>query len=139
MKRKRGFRIKKKSFQIIISLIILIIGIFAIYAVVVDKTKAWHSANDILISMQGFEGSLQQAIDGGYFIGLPKSNQPYTQSIPIPGHDIDKIWVSVDGSEMTLQDAISTTGLSGSFSSPYVSSINPGHFANRPAQCFQTP
>jgi len=123
--------LKKKYIYTIIGLLVLLIGIFIVNAAVdVDKTKAWHSANDVLVSVGDFEGSLQQAIDGGHFIGLPKSTQSYTTEIPDPGHTADKIWVSVDGTETTLQEAISTIGLCGSSSHSYTGSINPGHFAS---------
>ena len=75
--------------------------------------------------------TLQEAIDQGFLVeGAPGPTESYTLEIPNPGHSADEIYVSVDGVEMTLQDAIDSIGLSGSFSSSYIGSINPGHFAS---------
>ena len=119
--------LRKKHIYVIIGLLILFLGIFIINAAVI-KTKAWHSANDILVTISGYTMTLQEAIDNNVFID--GATQSYTTEIPDPGHGADKIWVSVDGSEMTLQNAISTIGLCGSSSHSYTGSINPGHFAS---------
>ncbi len=125
------FNTKKR--HIIIGIIFVLTFIFVIIFInaIVDKTTAWHSANDILISIDGSEMTLQNAIDNNMFIGLPKISQPYIQSIPDQGHGSDRIWVSIGGSEMTLQESISTIGLCGnSPTSSYSNSINLGHLAS---------
>jgi len=120
---------KKRSIYAIITLLILVIGIFAISAVVV-KTKAWHDSDHILITVNGFNMTLQEAID--YNVFVDGATQSYTTEIPNPGHSADEIWVSVDDNETTLQDALSTIGLCGisSPSSSYISSTDLGQFAN---------
>ena len=125
-------KLKKRYLYIIAGLLTLFAGVFVINAAV-NKAKAWHFANDILITIGDFEGSLQQAIDEEYILGLPNLTQAYSQLIPNPGHGADVIWVSVDGSETTLQNAISTIGLCGSFSIASYTSVDipiQSHFAS---------
>jgi len=108
-------------------ILVLFIGIFVVNAIV-NKSTAWHSADNVWISIDGSEMTLQSAIDNNMFIGLPKSSLSPT---PLgPGHTTSDIWVSVNGDEKTLQDAISTTGLCGSSSNPYTNSIGSGHLAS---------
>ena len=123
---------KKRYLYIITGLLILFAGVSIINAAV-NKTKDWHLADNILITVGDFEGSLQQAIDGGHLLDLPKSTQAYSQLIPNPGHGADVIWVSVDGVETTLQNAISTIGLCGNSSNTSYESAdipNPSHLAS---------
>ena len=58
--------IQKRYINVVLSMLILIIGIFAVYAVV-DKAKAWHSADDILIEVGGNSMTLQEAIDNNFY------------------------------------------------------------------------
>ncbi len=114
----------------VIGLLILAVGIFV--NAIVNKATAWHSADDIWVSIDSYEMTLQSAIDNNMFIGLPKISQPYNQSIPDPGHSANEIWVSVNGDEKTLQEAIfSPDGLCGSSTTTsYPNDINPGHLAS---------
>jgi len=75
--------------------------------------------------------TLQEAID--YNVFIDGANQSYTTEVSNPGHNADKIWVSVNGNEMTLQEAISTIGLGANTSTTSYSSapsILTYHFAN---------
>jgi hypothetical protein len=74
--------------------------------------------------------TLQEAIDNDVFIS--GATQSYTTEIPNPGHSVDEIWISVNGNEMILQDALSISdGLCGSPpTTPYTNSINLGQFAS---------
>lgn len=121
--------VKKRSIYTIIGLLILIIGIVTINAVV-DKTKDWHDSSDILITVDGFNMTLQEAVNDNVFI--EGATQSSTTEIPNPGHSADEIWVSINGDEMSLEQALSTTGLCGSDSpsSSYTESINVGQFAS---------
>ena len=116
-----------KKWYVVSGLVIftLLIGIIAINATIM------HSGHDFEISIDGADESLQNIITENDFTIPHTYTMPST--IPDPGHGPDEIWVSVNGSEMTLQDAISTTGLCGitspttSYSSPDIP--NPIHFA----------
>ena len=112
----------------IIGLLILIIGIFTIYAAVI-KERGWHNSSDILITVDGFSMTLQEAINDNVFkYGATQSS---TTEIPNPGHSADEIWVSVDGVETTLQNVASTfNGLCGTSFNPYTNSTDLGQLAN---------
>ncbi len=110
-KRKRGFRIKKKSIQIIIALAILIIGIYAIYALV-DFNKAWHSPSEIIVSIDGCDVTLQNAIDNNYLDGTVTPAICLLQSdFPDAYHLASEILITSDGFTMTLQEAITNSVL----------------------------
>ncbi len=120
---------KKRSLQFI-GLLILIIGIFTI-AAMVNKNKAWHSSDEILVIVEGYTMTLEEAIDNNVFID--GATQSYTTEVPNPGHNANEIWISVNGNEMTLQSAIAiTNNLCGedSPSSLYAYAINTGQFAD---------
>jgi len=110
--------IKKKHIYAIIGFLILVIGIFTIYAAI-DTDKAWHSPNEILVTVDNYTMTLQNATDNNVFID--GATQSFTTEIPNPGHNASEIWVSVNGDEMTLQNAILTTGLCGNSTTPYSS------------------
>ena len=119
--------IKKRNIYTIITLLILIIGIITINALV-DKNKAWHPSNEILITIDSYTMTLQEAIS--YNTLIDGATQSYTTEIPNPGHTANEIWISVNGEETTLQDAISTTNLCGTSSNPYTNNISLGQFAD---------
>ncbi len=111
--------IKKRYIYVIIGLLILVSGIFIINASVI-KTKRWNSGEEIPISIDGDEKTLQDAIEDKNSMSL----HPFVQPALIlnPSHNLDEIWVSVDGDETTLQEALSTTrGLCGNSTVPYSS------------------
>ena len=121
VKKKRGFRIEKKSLQIIISLTILIIGIFAVYALV-DLNKPYHSADEIFVTIGNtetftvlyFDMTLQDAMDENFLIiGASMPIRDYVKEIPDPGHSARDILIIVDGYTMTLQEAIKEKFLTG--------------------------
>ena len=94
---------KKREIFAIIALFILIIGIFTIFASV-NKNKKWHDNNNILITIEGYKMTIQEAIDNNVL--SEGAAQSYTTEIPNPGHQADEIWVSVQDGEMYLLDAI---------------------------------
>ena len=118
---------KKRCVYTIITLFILVAGIFTVYAAVI-KERGWHDSDNILITVDGFSMTLQEAINNNVFIS--GATQSSTTEIPNPGHSANKVWVSVNGVETTLQDAISTIGLCGNSSNPYIDSTSLGQFAN---------
>jgi len=121
--------IKKRHIYAIIGLLILVIGIFTIYAVV-DTDKAWHSPNEVLITVDGYTMTLGEATTDNVFV--VGANSSGTTEVPSSGHNFNEIWISVDGDEKTLQDALSTTGLCGNSTISYSSapSTLAYHFAN---------
>ena len=121
--------LKKRCMYTIVGLLILVIGIFTVYAIV-DKEKSWHDFSDILVIVDGFNMTLEEAIY--YDVLISGATQSYTVEVPNPGHSADEIWVSISGNETTLQDAISTTGFCG-YDSPsfsYMSNMTLGQFAS---------
>ncbi len=103
--------LKKRQIYIIFISLILLTGILIVSAAInVDKTKAYHSGSNVNLSITGSsERNLQQVINsnrlmGGYNYG--------SSSAPNPGHNASEIWVSVNGNEKTLQNAL-ITGLCG--------------------------
>lgn len=103
--------IKKRSLSIILSLLILITGICVVYAVV-DKTKAWHPADAILIEVDGFIMTLQEAVTHNVFVDGATTS--YSIAVEGPSHSADEIWVSIDGNEKTLASALPIGSLCGS-------------------------
>ena len=112
----------KRYIYVIIGLLILVIGIFIVNAAV-SKTKAWHSASNILIKIDGTDRTLQYAINNNLLLGYNTYASPSTPNL---GHDASEIWVSTASGEKTLLSALSTAyGLSKisattSYSSPFL-------------------
>jgi phage tail protein X len=88
---------------------------------------ALHPGSDFIISVDGVPRTLQEAIDGGYF----RSTHVYAASpYPNPGHGADRIWVSTNGNERTMLNALSVPyGLCGTIQTTSYSGAmpNPGH------------
>ncbi len=95
--------IKKRQIYIIFISLILLTGIFIVNAAV-DKTKAYHPGDNIKIKVDNVEMTLQQAVNGN----LLRGDHLYSSSSKInPGHNASEIWVSVNGNEKTLLNALS--------------------------------
>ncbi len=111
-----------------ITILILAIGIVIAYTSSIPDPG--HGGNNVLVSVNGFNMTLQEAIDGGFLVD--QGSVPSTSGITSisTGHSSENVWVSVDGDERTLQNAINTIGLCGSGSSSYSSSISLGHSAD---------
>ncbi len=113
--------LKKRQIYIIFIFLILLTGIFIVNAAInVDKLKAYHSGTRINFSIDGTARTLQYAITsnrlmGGYNYG--------SSSAPNPGHNASEIWVSVNGNEKTLQNAL-ITGLCGNITTTKYSTPN---------------
>ncbi len=98
--------LKKRHVYTIIGLLILIIGIFIINAAIIDKTTiGWHSGDNVTVSIDGIDRTLQYAISNDLFIDSHTYALP--TSILNPGHGLDEIWISTDSGEMTLLYALS--------------------------------
>ncbi len=130
MKKKRN---KTNHYLTIITTImltsILILG--GIYAAT-NKALGWHSEDQVYISVNGFTGTLQQAIDNGVLKGS-SFTVGTVSSTSNPGHNFDQIWVSINGNEKTLRQAFLDGGLCGT-SNPkttYSSGLSTGNLATQ--------
>jgi hypothetical protein len=122
---------KRVYVYLIISLLILITGIFIVNAAVDKTTKGWHPADDFLIEIDGFTMTLQEAITNNLFIDGATADD--TISISGINHAADEIWISVDGTEDTLQNTLpGINAICGTTTSAYSSTPTPSvyHFAN---------
>lgn len=97
--------IKKVYVYSIVGLLILIIGIFIVNAVL-DLSKPWHKPEHVLVTINDFDMTLQDAIDGRFIAGenTPTTNL-FTGVLGL-GHTADKILITIDSYTMTLQEAI---------------------------------
>lgn len=87
-----------------------------------------HDSDLVLVFLGGYSMPLQVAVDNGFFLGVSPTQSYEMDSLVY--HNSDEIFVSVDGIEETLQEAIDGAGLCGSFFSEYLSSISKGHSGN---------
>lgn len=108
-------------------MVVLILG--GVYAAT-SKTLGWHSEDTVYVSVNGFQGTLQKAIDDGILKGSSFSVGTVS-STSNPGHPFDQVWVKVNGNEKTLRQAFIDGGLCGtsSPSTSYSSNVNAGHLA----------
>jgi len=103
-----------KLFYFAISLVVLIVAIFAVNAAVNNKASiGWEPASNVTIKI-GTSNKL--LTDTNSLIGdflLTSSLDVFSGTTPISGHNADEIWVSVSGQETTLTQARATQGLCG--------------------------
>jgi len=105
---------------------ILVVGFVVAYTTQIPNPG--HGGDKVLVTIDGLPMGLQEAIDYGFLVDdSPNPTYSYTTS---GDHIADEIYVSVDGDEKTLQDAILTT-LCGGVSSLYTSDISFGHNSNK--------
>ena len=113
-------------FGVLFLLLVLGIGVYAYSQI----PNPGHGGDKVLVTINGFTMTLQEAIDYGFLVdGASSPEQDYTTEISGSFHTSEEIWVSIDGDEKTLQQAILTT-LCGSVSSSYTLDISLGHSAN---------
>lgn len=91
-----------------------------------------HAEPEVLISFgNGFMANLNESSSNGFlFSGGAPSLDYSTSLLDNFGHDSSQVWVSVDGVESTLEDALNGAGLCGNSSVPYASGLSAGHFAD---------
>jgi len=117
---------KKRLIYLMPFLVILIVGIIFSYSQQVPNPG--HGGNELLVSVDGYTMTLQEAIDNGFLVDNgPSATQSYTSSVS-KGHS-ENIFVSVSGAEKNIGQAISSS-LCGSGSDVYNSAITLGHNAN---------
>ncbi len=119
-----------KVIYLIVVLLILVFSIFSINAIM--NTNNWHDVSKVLITVDSYTMTLEEAVTNNIFVEGATSSG--TTVIPNPGHDFDEIWISIDGDEKTLQDALSiSNNICGSFeTTSYLSTPSSlvYHFAN---------
>ena len=116
----------KTVFVSIIS-VLFMVGISIAYTQQIPNPG--HGADTVLVTVDGFKMTLQEAITHGVLVDGVSATRSYTTQVPNPGHTGNDIYVSVNGNEKTLQQAISTS-LCGSGSHSYSSGISLGHSAS---------
>ncbi|MFW6311591.1 MAG: hypothetical protein ACOC1K_05085 [Nanoarchaeota archaeon] len=116
---------KIKRGYIILGFSILLISIIFAYL------NSAHDSNDVLININGYSMTLQQAIDNDF---LNKSEDPPTENLTTKSdlsgsyHTGDEIFLCINENDMTLNNAInSEDGLSSNVSCSYSSDISFGH------------
>ncbi|MFW6225910.1 MAG: hypothetical protein ACOC3V_03040, partial [bacterium] len=116
---------KIKRGYIILGFSILLISIIFAFL------NSAHDSNDVLININGYSMTLQQAIDNDF---LNKSEDPPTENLTIKSdlsgsyHTGDEIFLCINENDMTLNNAInSDNGLSSNVSCSYSSDISFGH------------
>lgn len=117
---------KKRLIYLIPFLAILIVGI--IFAYTSQIPNPGHGGNELLVSVDGYTMTLQEAIDNDFLVDNgPSPTKSYTSQV-LTGHS-ENIFVSVSGNEKTIGQAISSS-LCGSGSDTYNSAITLGHDAS---------
>lgn len=96
--------IKKRYFIFVFLIFFLFGGIFIINAAV-DKTKAWHSGDNIWVKIDNTDRTLQYAITNNLLTG----SHSYASSSTTAGHSADQIWASLNGVEKTLMNFLSAS------------------------------
>ena len=130
---KRKFKFSKIHILLVIGLLmtgIISVGLFAI-------NRQTHSQHDgDYISLKVIDGSsenLQDAIINKELQGSPLNTYGQPDSIINPGHSFSEIWVSVNGVENTLEDALEITGICGNQATTKYNSVPDGsvyHYAS---------
>ncbi len=126
--------LEAKKLKVIAALILSMVFTLMIIHARLYGTR--HSFGNILINLNGKNVTLEEAVKGDY-LGAnsdfpPPGFEVNTTNISF-GHNAEEIWVSINGSEMTLADAIET-GLLCSLANSTTTSYsyprpNPGHYA----------
>lgn len=111
----------------ITAILILVLGVISAYS----SSGNDHGGGSILVKINSYFMTLQEAISGEYLVdngAVPFFN--LTTQIFGNSHDFDNIYVSVDGVESSLNDAIEGSGLCGASVSLYGLEIIFGHSGN---------
>ncbi|MBI2044301.1 thrombospondin type-1 domain-containing protein [Candidatus Pacearchaeota archaeon] len=118
---------KKTNYHLVLLSLISVLILGGVYAAT-SKTLGWHNEDTVYVYVNGFQGTLQKAIDDGILKG-GSFTVGTVSSTSNPGHNFDQVWVSINGNEKTLRQAFIDGGLCGT-SNPkttYSSSVATGH------------
>ncbi len=101
-------KIKKRYACALIVLLILIAGIFVVYAVVNKEEKGWHNPDEIIVEITaGCDVFLEDAISNEWLKGFDApSSSDCLSEFPKTYHLASEILISTDSGEMTLQNAL---------------------------------
>ena len=113
----------KKSLICLIPSLILISTLFVLAA----NHGLIHQANFIKLKVGNTETTLQSAFDNGYLLDSDSNTKTEVDSFLNLGHELNEIFISVDGTEMTLEQAIEESNLCAESASYYESEITFGH------------
>ncbi len=95
----------KKGYTYILLVLIISTTIFTVYALV-TATGSGHPYTEILVTVNGYNVTLQQAINNGWLKGTGQPTFSTLFAVPNPGHSASEILITVNGYDVTLQDAI---------------------------------
>ncbi|MCK4650486.1 hypothetical protein KAT36_04625 [Candidatus Pacearchaeota archaeon] len=117
---------KKIIFVLIIS-VLFMAGVGVAYTQSIPNSG--HGADSVLVSVDGYSMTLQEAIDYGVLVDGASATCSWTTQVSNQGHNAKDIYVSVNGNKKSLQQAISSS-LCGSGAYSYSSGISFGHSAS---------
>ena len=122
---------KKKILYFSLGIFILVSGIFAVNALIAGTC---HAPTNVLVTLEGKTMTLQEAISGGYLNDGAVSPLDSITTFLSVGHLPSEIWISVDGTENTL-DYFLSNSLSLCDPTPQTAIYlqpkpNPGHLAS---------
>ena len=123
---------KKRSVLLII--LFSMLTIIGLYAYTNPIPNPGHGGDKVLVDVEGYIMTLQEAIDNDYFTDSDSSpSSDLTNSLTGAYHTGDDVYVSVAGSDKTLQDAIDegVNGLCGTAGDTYSGSITFGEKGER--------
>ncbi|MFH1307299.1 MAG: hypothetical protein ABIH72_00415 [archaeon] len=125
---KKRVNKSKISFSNKLKYFLLIAIFFSIILIVYSQTMpiVSHDADKILVRINGYSMTLQEALNNGYLNGSSTPSSNLTTSLTGSFHNSENIFVSVNGIEQTLQQAINNS-LCGNVTSNYSSNTNFGH------------
>jgi hypothetical protein len=127
--KKRGKKNQSKWFYVIIGILIITISIFIVSAVV-DKTKAWHLSNEVIVSFGNCKVTLKDAVSKGYLNGTATPTNCLS-TFPSVYHSADKILITVNNNAMTLQEAVDNQVFLGKAGGSYTKQLPAGgHFGS---------
>ena len=118
----------KKRYAHIITGLFLILGIFVVYALV-TATGAWHASNEVILTINSCDVTLQDAIDNEWLkeVVTPPSCLSEIE-LPDAYHRANEIILTIGSYDLTMQDAIDLDYFTGTGTiSPPFSSPSQGH------------
>jgi hypothetical protein len=118
----------KKRYVYITLSVIIITTILTIYALVI-ASDVGHPSPQILVTINGYNVTLQQAIDNGWLKGISQPNSSTVSAIPNPGHSASEIIITISNYTLTLQNAINQDYFKGTGTISSSSQVpSEGHF-----------
>jgi hypothetical protein len=118
----------KKRYAYLLAGFFILITIFFISSLGVDKTKSYHNSQSILIGIDGNNQTLETITPGSFIF----SAHNYTSIGSIdPGHNASQIWVSVQDGETTLINALTSSSFPNRLCPPKINVTNASDYTNK--------